>query len=136
VKYRPENVFLEQNVAHHYMDYGLDDRGFESRWGLGIFILTTASRPDLGPAQSPIQWVPGAVSLGVKRPGREADHLSPSSAEAKNEWSYKSTPPIRLHDVMYILCTDQRREDDKWKRKRPRTSKGDEEELRDSFLTW
>jgi hypothetical protein len=26
----------------------------------------------------PIQWVPGAVSLGVKRPGREADH-SPSS---------------------------------------------------------
>jgi len=27
--------------------------------------------------QPPIQWVPGAPSPGVKRPGREADH-SPS----------------------------------------------------------
>jgi hypothetical protein len=26
----------------------------------------------------------GALSLGVKRPGREADHLPPSSAEVKN----------------------------------------------------
>jgi hypothetical protein len=30
-----------------------------------------------------IQWVPGALSLGVKRPGREADHSPPSSAEVK-----------------------------------------------------
>jgi hypothetical protein len=28
----------------------------------------------LGPTQPSIQWVPGALSLGVKRPGREADH--------------------------------------------------------------
>ena len=28
----------------------------------------------------------------VKRPGRGADHTSPSSAEVKNEWSYTSTP--------------------------------------------
>jgi hypothetical protein len=40
----------------------------------------------------PIEWVPGALSLGVKRPGREADHSPPSSDEAKNEWSYASTP--------------------------------------------
>jgi hypothetical protein len=39
----------------------------------------------LGPTQPPIQWVPGALSLGVKRPGREADHSPPSSAEVK-EW--------------------------------------------------
>jgi hypothetical protein len=32
---------------------------------------------------SSIQWVPGALSLGVKRPGREADHSPPSSAEVK-----------------------------------------------------
>jgi len=31
----------------------------------------------------PTQWVPGALSLRVKRPGREADHSPPSSAEAK-----------------------------------------------------
>jgi hypothetical protein len=38
--------------------------------------------------------------LGVKRPGRETDHSSPSSAEVKNAWSYTSTPPIRLHCVV------------------------------------
>jgi hypothetical protein len=35
------------------------------------------------PIQPPIQWVPGALSLGVKRPEREADHSPPSSAEVK-----------------------------------------------------
>jgi len=28
----------------------------------------------LGPTQPPIQWVSGVLSLGVKRPEREADH--------------------------------------------------------------
>jgi hypothetical protein len=63
---------------------GLGERGFESRQELGIFLFTTASRPSLGPTQPPIQWVPGALSLGVKRPGGEADHSIPSSAEVKN----------------------------------------------------
>jgi hypothetical protein len=42
-------------------------------------------------------WVPGALSLGVKRSGGEADHLPTSSAEVRNGWSYISNPPIRLH---------------------------------------
>jgi len=46
----------------------------------------------LGPAQPPIQGVPGALSLGVKQLGCEADHLPSSSAKVKNEWSYTSTP--------------------------------------------
>jgi hypothetical protein len=46
----------------------------------------------MGPTQPPIQWVPGALSLGVKRPGLEADHSSPSSADVKNAWSYTFTP--------------------------------------------
>jgi hypothetical protein len=50
---------------------------------MGIFLFTTASRTALGPTQSPIQWVPGALSLGAKRLGREADHSPPSSAEVK-----------------------------------------------------
>jgi hypothetical protein len=33
--------------------------------------------------QLPIQWVPGALSLGVKRLGLEVDHSPPSSAEVK-----------------------------------------------------
>jgi hypothetical protein len=43
-----------------------------------IFIL-----PNLWPTQPPIQWVPGALSLGVKRPGREADHSPSSNAEVE-----------------------------------------------------
>jgi hypothetical protein len=74
------------------LSYRLDGRGFESRKGLGIFLLTTASRSALGPTKPPIQGVPGVLSLRVKRQGREADHSSPSSAEVKNSWSYTSTP--------------------------------------------
>jgi hypothetical protein len=50
---------------------------------MGIFLFTTASRTALGPTQPPIKWVPGVLSLRVKRPGREADHSPPSSAEVK-----------------------------------------------------
>jgi hypothetical protein len=41
--------------------------------------------------------------VGVKRPGREADHSRPSSAEVKDAWSYTSTLPIRLHGVVLSL---------------------------------
>jgi hypothetical protein len=76
------------------LGYGLDDRDSRVQFpaGLGIFLFTTVSRTALGPIQPPIQWVPGGLSLGVKRPGREADHSPPSSAEVKNAWSYNSTP--------------------------------------------
>jgi len=35
--------------------------------------------------------MPGALSPAVKLPGRETDHLTLSSAEVKNAWSYTST---------------------------------------------
>jgi hypothetical protein len=65
------------------LGYGLDDRRFQSRQRLGIFLFTTASRPAVRPTQPPSQWVTVALFLGVKRPGREADHLPPSIAEVK-----------------------------------------------------
>jgi hypothetical protein len=58
-----------------------------------IFLFSTASRPTLRPTQPHIQWVTGALSQGVKRPGREADHFPPTSAEVKNAWIYTSTFP-------------------------------------------
>jgi hypothetical protein len=61
-----------------------------------IFLFTTASRTTLGPTQPSIQWVSGALSLGVKRPGREADHLPPSSVEVENACSYTSIPQYVL----------------------------------------
>jgi hypothetical protein len=43
------------------------------------------SRSALWPTQSPVQWVLGVLSRGKARPGRDADHSPPSSAEVKNE---------------------------------------------------
>jgi len=85
--------------------YGLDE--FESRQGQEFFLLATASRPALVPIQPPIQWVPGALTPGVKWTGLEADHSPPPSAEVKNTWSYISTPPYVFMAwclLKYILC--------------------------------
>jgi hypothetical protein len=73
------------NTIRLQMDYGLDDRGSRVRFleGAGNFFFTTASRTNLEPTQPPIQWVAVSLSLGVKRPGREADHLPPSNADVK-----------------------------------------------------
>jgi hypothetical protein len=86
--------------------------GYDSWQDLGIFLLTTASRPTLEPAQPPNELVPWALTAEVKLPGRKTDHSPPSSAEAKNAWSYTATSPyvfmawclvkyrIRLHDIV------------------------------------
>jgi hypothetical protein len=60
--------------------------------GSEIFFYSTSSRVALWPIQPPIQWVPWALSPGIKLPGREADHSLPSVAEAKKTWIYTSTP--------------------------------------------
>jgi hypothetical protein len=52
----------------------------EAKWWMHRMPL---SRTALGPTQTPIQWVQESLSVGVKRPGREADHSPPSSAEVK-----------------------------------------------------
>jgi hypothetical protein len=49
-------------------DYGLDDRAIEVRSPTGAdFLIAPASKPALGPSQPRIQWIPGALSPGVKR---------------------------------------------------------------------
>jgi hypothetical protein len=65
---------------------------FPTGAGKVISLFVTASRPVLGTTQPPIQWVSGALSLGVKRPGREADVSPLSNAEVvKNAWSFTCT---------------------------------------------
>jgi hypothetical protein len=83
----------------------MDDRGSRVRFpaGQGIFLFTTASRTTLGPTQPSIQWALGALSLGVKRPGRVADRSPPSSVEVKECVNYTSTPSIRLYGVVLSL---------------------------------
>jgi hypothetical protein len=75
--------------------YGLEDREYRSSSPSRVknFLFCTSSRPALGSTHPPIQWVPGAVSVGVQRPGRETDNSPPTSAEVKKMWIYTSTPP-------------------------------------------
>ena len=71
--------------------YGTDKSGFES--GQEEDIFCSLRPPTQGPKPH-IQTVPGVFPGGVSRPGREADHSSPSSAKIKNEWNCTSdTPP-------------------------------------------
>jgi hypothetical protein len=63
--------------------YGVD--GWGSIPGRGkLFQISISSIASLKPTQSPIQWVSGALSPEVKRPGSKSDHSPPSSAEVKN----------------------------------------------------
>jgi hypothetical protein len=51
-----------------------------------MFPVAAVSRPVQGPTQSPVQWVPGGPFPGAKaRPGRDAGHSPPSSAEVVNK---------------------------------------------------
>jgi hypothetical protein len=59
-----------------------------------------SSRPVLEPTQSPIQFVPEALSQVVKQPEYEADHSLPTGAKVKQTWLYTSTPPIKLHCIV------------------------------------
>jgi hypothetical protein len=78
--------------------YGLDDRmiGGSISGGAGNFLFDTMSRPALGLTQPPIQWIKGALSLGVKRRGCKPDNSVLSSAEVECVELYFLSP-IRLH---------------------------------------
>jgi hypothetical protein len=51
------------------------------------------SRPAVGPAQPPIQWMPRTSSPGVKRTESDAGQSPPLSTQVKNPWSYISITP-------------------------------------------
>jgi hypothetical protein len=55
--------------------------GFDYRQRQDLVLYNV--KPPLVPTQPPIQRVPCAISSEIKRPGREADHSPPSSAEVK-----------------------------------------------------
>jgi hypothetical protein len=78
--------------------YGWTELDF--RQDMGIVLYDTASRPALGSTQPPIQWVPGDLSLELKRQGREADRSHPSNAEGKECVELYLHLPTRIHGVV------------------------------------
>jgi hypothetical protein len=104
-KYSPSSAFpLAQLCCYCWKHFGtgwtIGVVGFDYRWGLGTFLFTTASRTALGTTQPPIQWVRGALSLGIKGSGREADQSPQSNADVKNAWRFTSSSPILLHGMV------------------------------------
>jgi hypothetical protein len=67
------------------LDYGLDDRGSKVRFPAGAGNFSFHHRVQNGSGAHPASYPMGTrgSSLVIKRPGREADHSPPSSAEVK-----------------------------------------------------
>jgi hypothetical protein len=93
-KYNNVNIFADFRVCIRSSQYGNWlwagwQRGQSSSpgWVRNSF-FSMSSRLVLWPNQPPNQWVPG-----VKQPGCEADHSSPTSAKVNQKWIYTSTPP-------------------------------------------
>jgi hypothetical protein len=61
-----------------------EESGSDSRQRGRDFSASLTVQTGSASTQPPIQWVPGAVFMEVKRREREAYHSSPSSAEVKD----------------------------------------------------
>jgi hypothetical protein len=80
--------------CNRMLKYVIISRGQNSSPGrVKNFLFPMSPIPVLGFTQPPIQWVPEALSSGLKWSGREADHSPLTSAEVKKTWTYTSTPP-------------------------------------------
>jgi len=101
-KLATHHISVARVLSVQRLGYGLDDRGSISvKARKVIFLFATASRPNLGPTQSPIQLVTKILYLGIKRSGCETDPSPPPSAEVKNAQNYTSTPPY----IFMMWCT-------------------------------
>jgi hypothetical protein len=98
---RSRGNVLSRRLATSSMTEGSE---FKSRGGKN-FRFSVSSRPALASTQPPIQWVPGILSPGVRRLGRETS--LPTNTEVKKMWIYTSTPPIRLHGVVLSQAQGQ-----------------------------
>jgi len=72
-----------------------------------IILPSTASRSALMTTQTPIQWVPEALSLGLKLRWPEAEHSPLSSTWVKNVRSYTSIPQCVLMAWYFVKHRDK-----------------------------
>jgi hypothetical protein len=80
----------QNNSVSVVICYGLDDKVRFST-GTGIFLFINMYGYVLAPDLR--TQLLAALSVGVKQPGRTADHSPPSTVEVKNVSIYTSTPP-------------------------------------------
>jgi hypothetical protein len=73
--------------------------GFDSGQEHEIFLYSTTFWEALKPTQSSIEWIPGDLSLRIKRPWREAEQSPPCSVKVKSDGA------ICLHGEMPIYLS-------------------------------
>jgi hypothetical protein len=67
--------------------------GIVTGYGLGDRVVGARVPVGSNTFSSPNKSVPGTLSYGIKRPGREIDNSNPTSDDVKKTWIYASTPP-------------------------------------------
>jgi hypothetical protein len=84
------------------LGYGLDDRGSRVRFPAGAWSFSLRHRVQDGSGTHPASYPMGnrGSLRGVKRPGCEADHSPPSSAEVKECVKEYLHSPMRIHSVV------------------------------------
>lgn len=84
-------------IKFHQYSQRLDDLGLGVRVPKASRLFTSPHPPDLSEAhpasQPPIQWIPDAVSQGIKCPGGETDRSPSINSEITKTWIYISTNP-------------------------------------------
>jgi hypothetical protein len=105
--HRFSHYYISDNVSRDSLvgiatGYELDDQGVGVRVPVGVRIFTSPSRPDRhwGPPNLLSNRYRGLFPPGVERPGREAEHLRPTSAEVKENMYLYIHSPICLHGVV------------------------------------
>ena len=76
----------------------VNSAGFESRYLQEISLFSKSSDHLWGQPGLLFSECPGTVP-GIRRSGRQVNHLPSSGAEVENKWSYSCTPPITFHGV-------------------------------------
>jgi hypothetical protein len=89
--------------------YGLDDRTIGVRFPAGAGNFYLRHRVQTGSGAHPTFYPIGTSGsfLGLKWPGREADHSPPYSAEVKECVECYLHSPIRLHGVVFSQTLGQ-----------------------------
>jgi hypothetical protein len=75
--------------------YGLDERGSILGGGAVFSFFTAASRLTLVPIQPPVKRIPAALTVGLKRPVREADRSPPCSI-------YRLRTRVTIHPHVFM----------------------------------
>jgi hypothetical protein len=87
-----DNKYNAGELISKVTDHGLDSWSLIPGRGRA-FLFTNTLRSSLGPTKPPMQRIKGTLTLGVKGPKHEADHLSLSGSDVYNACNLTSVLP-------------------------------------------